>query len=175
MGLINVFSETKMTEKNNVILLTLCSEQALFAIFSQILAFHLNSNKQIRDCFISTCGIHSLDENLNEVKSRVFDWFSKLTTVVQTNFTEASPLKSSFVANVHPLLNLSLRSLLAFCLNASAAFQGFLEHKKNEFLLMKTLNFINQCLADSDYLQTFLELKKESFIQNFASDLKFAI
>ena len=160
-SVLNKFNEIKINERNNYILVSLCSEQILFQLFSQILSVHLNSNKQIKECVISTCGINILDENINEIKGKVFDWFIKLMTMFYANFSEINQLRTSFSINVNAILVLAIKTLLSFCMVNAANFQTFIEHKKNEYCLIKILNFINKGILNIDYLQTIFQYKTE--------------
>lgn len=160
-SILNKFNEVKINERNNYILLSLCSEQILFQLFSQILSIHLNSNKQIKECVISTCGINILDENINEIKGKVFDWFIRLMNMFYANFSEINQLRTSFSINVNAVLVLAIKTLLSFCMVNSANFQTFIEHKKNEYCLIKILNFINKGILNIDYLQTIFQYKTE--------------
>ena len=148
-------------------MLSLLSEQTLFLIFNQILSIHLYSNKQIKDCIISTCGINVLDENINEIKGKVFDWFIKLMNIFYMNFAEIQQLHMSFASNINTLINVSIKSLLSFCINNSSNFQNFIEHKKNEYSLIKFSNFINKCIIKIDFFQTIFQLKQEFVILIF--------
>lgn len=156
------FNETKTNEKSSLVLISLLSDQTLFDIYQKILSIHLYSNKQIKDCLISTCGIHSIDENINEIKGKVFEcWIMKLMTIFYMNFSENSSLKSFFTANINTLLNYSIKSLLSFCINNSGNFQTFMENKKNEVCVLKVLTFINYCITFPDYFETLFQLKSE--------------
>jgi len=157
----NKFNEMKINERNNFILLSLTSEQILFQIFNQILAIHLNSNKQGKDCVISTCGVNLLDENINEIKGKVFDWFIKLMNIFYANFSEINQLRSTFASNINAIVLLSIKSLLTFCITNSSNFQSFIEHKKNEFCLIKMLNFVNKGILQIDCFQIIFQYKTE--------------
>lgn len=155
------FDEMKINERTAMALISLISDQSLYEIFQKILSIHLYSNKQIKECYISTCGIHSIDENINEVKGKTFEWFFKLYNVFCKNFLENHALKSFFTSNINGLLSSSIRSLITFCIHNSGSFQTFLENKKNEIFLIKILNFINICIPFIDYFETIFNLKAE--------------
>ncbi len=160
----NKYNEAKINERNNFILLSLVSEQSLFLVFNQILSIHLYSNKQIKECLISTCGVNALDENLNEIKGKVFDWFIKLMNIFYANFSNIDQLHTHFVFSMRTMATFSAKSLLFFCINNSANFQSFIEHKKNENCLIKLLNLVNKCTIHVDYFETIFQFKTELVI-----------
>lgn len=167
------FNETKTNEKSSLVLISLISDQTLFDIYQKILSIHLYSNKQIKDCLISTCGIHSIDENINEIKGKVFEcWLMKLMAIFYMNFSENPSLKAFFASNINSLLNYSIKSLLTFCINNSGNFQTFMENKKNEVCVIKIMIFINYCMTFPDYFDTLFQSKSESVLKFFLKKIK---
>lgn len=161
LGFSNQFTEIRLNERNNLIFKTLTTEQNLFEMFIQILSVHLFSNKQIKDSLISTCGINVIDEHINEIKGKVIDWFIKLMNVFYSNFSENQQIRAIFANNMINIANLSIKSLLSFCRNYSANFLSFIEHKKNEFFLIKLLNFISKSTSQIEFFQTIFNVKTE--------------
>ena len=94
--------------------------EKFLSILSQSLSLTLSTNKQITDCLISSCGIHVIDENLNEIKSKVIEIYTKTIFLVESN--------KEYTEIIKKLIELFSRTLIRFMnLTPNANYQFFID------------------------------------------------
>ena len=87
----------------------------LLVVFTKILVIQLSSEMQIKECIISTCGLNTLDDVLNEIKIKALKCLNLLAGYVFEMRDFDPYFFTKYYELLGKLLPIMLSSLIKFC------------------------------------------------------------
>lgn len=121
MESLRVWTETiknfisKLDKHKGNLLEHVINKENLILVFTKALCIYLNTELQIKDCFISTCGFERLDQLMNDVKIKVLRCMNKVFEFIFEIRGQIKVTTSKFYSLLPTILPLLIKTIINFC------------------------------------------------------------